>query len=145
MFPSPIHTTLFSLLLCPYFSEIKCNLLQIRFTCSSKNIMQPTIQNQNVFTSVKLYCQVHLLDIREQCLQKPHEALSLDDQEQIEVAGNAARALWSLSQSNHNKADMQRVGIIGLLPKLLKAKHPDIVIQTMGMLQNCGNLVSHFE
>lgn len=85
------------------------------------------------------------MDISEQCLQKAQEVLTLDDQEQIEVAGNAARALWSLSQSNHNKADMQRSGIIGLLPKLLKAKHQDIVVQTMGMLQNCGNLVSTFQ
>lgn len=85
------------------------------------------------------------MDISEQCLQKTRETLTLDDQEQIEVAGNAARALWSLSQSNHNKADMQRSGIIGLLPKLLKAKHQDIVVQTMGMLQNCGNLVRTFQ
>lgn len=85
--------------------------------------------------------QINLLDKGESLLKKSPEDLTVDEQELIEVTGNAARALWSLSQSNRNKEDMQRAGIIGLLPKLLKAKHEQIVMQTMGMLQNCGNLV----
>ncbi|KAG8253977.1 hypothetical protein J6590_017358 [Homalodisca vitripennis] len=83
---------------------------------------------------------VHLLDIKESILKKPKAQQTIDGAEEMEVALDAARALWSLSQSNRNKEYMQKAGIIGLLPKLLKAKDENIVVQTMGMLQNCGNL-----
>lgn len=84
---------------------------------------------------------MNLLDIDENCLKSPEEMLGVNERELIEVTQNATCALWSLSQTNANKVDMYKAGIAPLLLKLLNARRIDIGIHTMGILQNCGNLV----
>lgn len=53
-----------------------------------------------------------------------------------------ARALWSLSESRHNKDIMRSSGIVSLMARLLKSNHIDIVVPIMGILSNCAAQVS---
>lgn len=67
--------------------------------------------------------------------------LHIDWIEELAVTQSAAQALFSLSRSKKNKAEMQKYGIVTLLPKLLHSVHEPILVHTMGLIQNYGTLV----
>lgn len=68
--------------------------------------------------------------------------LEPDDRKRIEVVHGAAKAIWSLSQSNKNKEAMRRTGCIKLLARLLQSVHEEIVVFTVGTIQQCATQVS---
>ncbi|XP_037960100.1 armadillo repeat-containing protein gudu [Teleopsis dalmanni] len=82
---------------------------------------------------------VDLLDVRLHILQNPRENLTLEEQDLLFMARAGARALWSLSDSRHNKEQMRRSGIVPLMARLLKSVHIDIVIPIMGTIQKCAS------
>ena len=55
------------------------------------------------------------------------------------MARAGARALWSLSESRHNKELMRKNGIVPLMGRLLKSIHIDVVVPTMGTIQQCAS------
>lgn len=57
------------------------------------------------------------------------------------MARAGARALWSLSESRHNKELMRKSGIVPLMARLLKSCHIDVVIPIMGTIQKCASEV----
>ena len=59
---------------------------------------------------------------------------SLDNAEaiKIDVARCAALALWSCSKSNRNKVSIRKAGAIGLLARLLKSEHENMLIPVVG-------------
>lgn len=63
---------------------------------------------------------VDLLDVSEQYLITPREDLSPDENEIVDIAKAAVRALWSISQSNKNIHVMMKSGIVPLLARLLR-------------------------
>ncbi|XP_049831479.1 armadillo repeat-containing protein gudu-like isoform X2 [Schistocerca gregaria] len=81
---------------------------------------------------------VDLLDINPTALQFPVEALSPEDVKQVEVARNSIKALWTLSVSNRNKKEMLKANCVPLFAKLFRSVHPDIIIPTAGILQECA-------
>uniref|UniRef100_A0A1B6CBZ5 Armadillo repeat-containing protein 4 n=1 Tax=Clastoptera arizonana TaxID=38151 RepID=A0A1B6CBZ5_9HEMI len=83
---------------------------------------------------------VNLLHISRETLMTPYDKLNTDSKEKYNVAKCAAQALASLSQSNKNKECIQKAGIVTLLKNLLNSVHEDIIIYSMGIIQNCGTL-----
>lgn len=77
-------------------------------------------------------------------LQTPREELTLEEIEQLNMARAGARALWSLSDSRHNKELMRKSGIVPLMARLLKSCHIDVVIPIMGTIQKCASEVRIF-
>lgn len=71
----------------------------------------------------------------------PREQFSEDDLERINMARSAAKALWSLSESRHNKEIMRRSGIVPLMGRLLKCIHKEVVVPIMGTIQQCASQV----
>ena len=53
----------------------------------------------------------------------------------IRVARGSAYALWSLSKSRRNKLCIKRAGGLPLLARLVKMKHPSVLIPVIGTLQ----------
>ena len=76
-------------------------------------------------------------------LKTPRENLNLDELECLDMARAGARALWSLSESRHNKELMRKSGIVPLMARLLKSIHIDVVIPIMGAIQKCASQVSY--
>ncbi|XP_005180225.2 armadillo repeat-containing protein gudu [Musca domestica] len=82
---------------------------------------------------------VDLLDIKLHILQTPREDLNFEELELLNMARAGARALWSLSDSRHNKEIMRKSGIVPLMARLLKSCHIDVVIPIMGTIQKCAS------
>lgn len=82
-----------------------------------------------------------MLDVKQSLLTTPLSQLEPEDKRKVEVVHGAAKAIWSLSQSNKNKEAMRRTGSIKLLARLLQSVHEDIVVFTMGTIQQCATQV----
>lgn len=74
-------------------------------------------------------------------LKIEREALSDEEQQLLDMARAGAKALWSLSESRHNKEVMRRSGLVPLMAKLLKSIHIDVVVPIMGTVQQCASQV----
>lgn len=88
---------------------------------------------------------VDLLDVPINCLTTAQANLSQIQKEQMSMATAGARALWSLSESRHNKEIMRRSGVVPLMARLLKSIHIEVVVPTMGCVQQCATQVSDRE
>lgn len=84
---------------------------------------------------------VDLLDVPLTCLITPTENLLQNQKEQLEMARAGARALWSLSESRHNKEIMRTSGVVPLMGRLLKSTNIDVVVPIMGCVQQCATQV----
>lgn len=84
---------------------------------------------------------VDLLDVPLTCLITPAESLLQTQKEQLEMARAGARALWSLSESRHNKEIMRTSGVVPLMGRLLKSTNIDVVVPIMGCVQQCATQV----
>lgn len=82
---------------------------------------------------------VDLLDVNLSCLQTPKDSLNQNLKEQLNMARAGARALWSLSESRHNKEIMRTSGVVPLMARLLKSIHIDVVVPIMGTIQQCAS------
>ncbi|XP_046686881.1 LOW QUALITY PROTEIN: armadillo repeat-containing protein gudu-like [Homalodisca vitripennis] len=82
---------------------------------------------------------VDLLDVKPSLLLTPISQLEQDDRKRIDVVHGSAKAIWSLSQSNKNKEAMRRTGCIKLLARLLQSVHEEIVVFTVGTIQQCAS------
>jgi uncharacterized membrane protein YqhA len=88
---------------------------------------------------------VDLLDVPLSCLTTPQDSLSQSQKEQLNMATAGARALWSLSESRHNKEIMRRSGVVPLMARLLQSIHIDLIVPIMGCIQQCATQVSSFQ
>lgn len=86
--------------------------------------------------------KVDLLDVKPLLLHTPMNQLEPEERKTVEVVHGAARAIWSLSQSNKNKEAMRRTGCIKLLARLLQSVHEEIVVFTVGTIQQCATQVT---
>jgi armadillo repeat-containing protein 4 len=87
---------------------------------------------------------VDLLDVPLTCLVTLRENLSQSQSEQLDMARAGARALWSLSESRHNKEIMRTSGVVPLMGRLLKSTHIDVVVPIMGCVQQCATQVKSY-
>lgn len=85
---------------------------------------------------------VDLLDVHVKLLKTMRDNLSDDERELLDMARAGAKALWSLSESRHNKELMRRYGLVPLMARLLRSVHEDIVVPIMGTVQQCASLAS---
>lgn len=84
---------------------------------------------------------VDLLDVPLSCLITPIESLLQAQKEQLDMARAGARALWSLSESRHNKEIMRTSGVVPLMGRLLKSTNIEVVVPIMGCVQQCATQV----
>lgn len=103
--------------------------------------MKSLIDNDCGQNSLDEVLQVDLLDVKPLLLQTALTQLDPEDRKRVEVVHGAARAIWSLSQSNKNKEAMRRTGCIKLLARLLQSIHEEIVVFTVGTIQQCASQV----
>ncbi|XP_055383292.1 uncharacterized protein LOC129613316 [Condylostylus longicornis] len=82
---------------------------------------------------------VDLLDCKLSILQTPKDELNLEDKKYLDAARAGARALWSLSDSRHNRELMRKSGIVPLMARLLKSVNIEVVIPIMGTIQKCAS------
>ncbi|CRK87151.1 CLUMA_CG000960, isoform A [Clunio marinus] len=82
---------------------------------------------------------VDLLDVPLASLITPRENLTQIQKEQLDMAVAGARALWSLSESRHNKEIMRISGVVPLMARLLKSTHIDVAVPIMGCVQQCAS------
>ncbi|KAJ8952832.1 hypothetical protein NQ318_008153, partial [Aromia moschata] len=84
---------------------------------------------------------VDLLDVPEQYLTTPRDQLLPDEDELVNIAKAAVKALWSVSRSKKNVRVMMNSGSVPLLARLLRqvAVHMDVVIPTTGTISQCAN------
>lgn len=85
---------------------------------------------------------VDLLDVALSSLTTPQDNLTQSQKEQLAMATAGARALWSLSESRHNKEIMRRSGVVPLMARLLQSIHIEVVVPIMGCVQQCASQVS---
>lgn len=85
---------------------------------------------------------VDLLDINVKMVKTLRENLNDDEREMLDMARAGAKALWSLSESRHNKELMRRFGLVPLMARMLRSVHVDIVVPIMGTVQQCASLPS---
>lgn len=85
---------------------------------------------------------VDLLDVPLSCLTTTQEFLQQAQREQLAMATAGARALWSLSESRHNKEIMRKSGVVPLMARLLQSIHIEVVVPIMGCVQQCASQVS---
>lgn len=76
-------------------------------------------------------------------LQTNREELTVEEKELLDMAKAGARALWSLSESRHNKELMRKSGIVPLMGRLLKSIHIELVVPIMGTIQQCATQGSY--
>lgn len=88
-----------------------------------------------------IYSQVDLLDVKLSLLTTQVDQLEPEDKKIIEVVRGSAKAIWSLSQSRKNKEAMRKTGCIKLLARLLQSVHEDIIVYTVGTIQQCATEV----
>lgn len=84
---------------------------------------------------------VDLIDVQLEYLTTPKEKLSEEAIEQLNMAKAGAKALWSLSESRHNREVMRKYGLVPLMAKLLKSIHTDVVVPIMGTCSKCATQV----
>lgn len=82
---------------------------------------------------------VDLIDVSEKCLYTPWNQLNQEEKEMVNIAKAGTRALWSLSGSGKNRDVMRRSGVVFLLAKLLKSVHLDVVVPTVGTIEECAS------
>lgn len=82
---------------------------------------------------------VDLIDVSEKCLYTPWCQLAQEEKEMVNIAKAGTRALWSLSGSRKNRDVMRKSGVVFLLAKLLRSVHLDVVIPTVGTIDECSS------
>lgn len=72
---------------------------------------------------------------------QPPENLSDTDKELLSVAIGCAKVLNSLSSSPKIKAELRRHGAVFLIARFLKSSTTELIVPTMGAVQQCADLV----
>lgn len=80
-----------------------------------------------------------MLDIRSQ--MKSDRADTRHEDINLEMARTGATALWSLAKSKKNREFIQKAGAIPFLAKMMKTTDMDVIIPTVGILQECASEV----
>ncbi|KAL1129974.1 hypothetical protein AAG570_012918, partial [Ranatra chinensis] len=86
---------------------------------------------------------VDLLDVKRSLLTTPKNTMDTADLQTLDVLIGSVKALWSLSQCKKNKEEMRKAGCVKLLACLLRSVHQQLVVYTMGIVQQCASEKSY--
>lgn len=81
------------------------------------------------------------MDVPDSVLQRPIEELKEEECELVAVAIGCAKAIDSLSSSPKIKEDLRRQGVVFHMARFLRSCHTQLIIPTMGAVQQCADLV----
>lgn len=99
----------------------------------------------SVCSKLPSFKSIHLLSFNwNSALQTSRDELAIEEKELLDMAKAGARALWSLSESRHNKELMRKSGIVPLMGRLLKSVHIELVVPIMVRAYRCLNCLNEF-
>lgn len=81
------------------------------------------------------------MDVPNEILRRPYDELSEVNKELVAVAIGCAKVLDSLSSSPKVKEELRKHGVVRLMSRFLRSKHTQLIIPTMGVVQQCADLV----
>lgn len=81
------------------------------------------------------------MDVSDEVLRRPYNELSEASKELMAVAVGCAKVLDSLSSSPKVKEELRKHGVVRLMSRFLKSRHTHLIIPTMGVVQQCADLV----
>ncbi|GAB1869896.1 Armadillo repeat-containing protein 4 [Camponotus japonicus] len=81
-----------------------------------------------------------VMDVPNEILRRPYDELSEVNKELVAVAIGCAKVLDSLSSSPKVKEELRKHGVVRLMSRFLKSKHTQLIIPTMGVVQQCADL-----
>lgn len=81
------------------------------------------------------------MDVPDEVLRRPYDELSEANKELMTVAIGCAKVLDSLSSSPKIKEELRKYGVVRLMSRFLRSKHTQLIVPTMGVVQQCADLV----
>ncbi|EFN73929.1 Armadillo repeat-containing protein 4 [Camponotus floridanus] len=81
-----------------------------------------------------------VMDVPNEILRRPYDELSEVNKELVAVAIGCAKVLDSLSSSPKVKEELRKHGVVRLMSRFLRSKHTQLIIPTMGVVQQCADL-----
>ncbi|RLU19652.1 hypothetical protein DMN91_008209 [Ooceraea biroi] len=81
-----------------------------------------------------------VMDVPDEVLRRPYNDLNETNKELVAVAIGCAKVLDSLSTSPKVKEELRKHGVVRLMSRFLRSKHTQLIIPTMGVVQQCADL-----
>lgn len=81
------------------------------------------------------------MDVPDDVLRRPFDELSEASKELVAVAIGCAKVLDSLGSSPKVKEELRKHGVVRLMSRFLRSKHTQLIVPTMGVVQQCADLV----
>lgn len=81
------------------------------------------------------------MDVPDEVLRRSNNELSEISKELVAVAIGCAKVLDSLGSSPKIKEELREHGVVRLMSRFLRSKHTQLIIPTMGIVQQCADLV----
>ncbi|XP_020288030.1 armadillo repeat-containing protein 4 [Pseudomyrmex gracilis] len=81
-----------------------------------------------------------VMDVPDEVLRRSYDELSETSKELVAVAIGCAKVLDSLSSSPKVKEELRKHGVVRLMSRFLRSKHTQLIIPTMGVVQQCADL-----
>ncbi|KAG5316169.1 ARMC4 protein, partial [Acromyrmex insinuator] len=81
-----------------------------------------------------------VMDVPDEVLRWSYDELSEASKELVAVAIGCAKVLDSLGSSPKVKEELRKYGVVRLMSRFLKSKHTQLIVPTMGIVQQCADL-----
>ncbi|KYQ50264.1 Armadillo repeat-containing protein 4 [Trachymyrmex zeteki] len=81
-----------------------------------------------------------VMDVPDEVLRRSYDELSEASKELVAVAIGCAKVLDSLGSSPKVKEELRKHGVVRLMSRFLKSKHTQLIVPTMGVVQQCADL-----
>ncbi|TGZ54822.1 Armadillo repeat-containing protein 4 [Temnothorax longispinosus] len=81
-----------------------------------------------------------VMDVPDEVLRRSYDELSEASKELVAVAIGCAKVLDSLGSSPKVKEELRQHGVVRLMSRFLRSKHTQLIVPTMGVVQQCADL-----
>lgn len=81
------------------------------------------------------------MNVPDEVLRRPYDELNETNKELVAVAVGCAKVLDSLGSSPKIKEELRKHGVVRLMSRFLRSKHTLLIVPTMGVVQQCADLV----
>ncbi|XP_011152258.1 armadillo repeat-containing protein gudu [Harpegnathos saltator] len=81
-----------------------------------------------------------VMDVPDEVLRRPYDELNETNKELVAVAVGCAKVLDSLSSSPKVKEELRKHGVVRLMSRFLRSRHTQLIVPTMGVVQQCADL-----
>lgn len=81
------------------------------------------------------------MNVPDEVLRRPYDELNETNKELVAVAIGCAKVLDSLGSSPKVKEELRKHGVVPLMSRFLRSRHTQLIVPTMGVVQQCADLV----